>query len=413
MKLQNQMPPKPNMESMIKAVNYALIVLLMVRPLFAPLKEEGHLLDVHGKAITLLSLWSILFFLVSLFRALLEKRYPERLHWLMGALLVYMAAVGVTRLVLSTAFVVDYLYTLQLFAAVYAVPVLVKDFGIRRIAVLMTLSASILLLLHFVYPAFSDAPFSSDMNNYVGGFSTKQAPSMLFYFLLPFPLYLLLKEKDYRAGIVLAGLLFALFFTYYRTFIVSAVVLLFTAPFFIDWRRLWLPAAAAGAAAVLLLLFGNLDAFISEKITTELAVAAGGDVGTLGAGRLNIIMTGIETYLHEFSFAQQVFGGGTGYSYLIHKEAVGYISQAHVQAVAVLLDYGAVGALLYAVMLWSWGARLWSDYRDGKTVYCAVAIGLFAAFLLGHAFSMTLLIGGNAAFFAAWFGDSRESGEVA
>jgi hypothetical protein len=171
--------------------------------------------------------------------------------------------------------------------------------------------------------------------------------------------------------------------------------------------RYILVALVLFAVLIAVLPQDRIDTFLESKVTGELQAAEQGDIGAIGAGRMAIVLLAAEWLLDKMSIFQILFGLGTAQSNMLHILAIGYYAYAHVQLVALVIDYGLIGTLLFITVFQRIFVQKSRQLAEDPSVTNIISISVLVMVLSKFFYAMPLQDGATSALVVFWLGALR------
>jgi len=378
-----------------KRLSKLIVFLLAIRPTFNVFYSTV-LFYIGNYPVSLLSVWSTVYLILVAIRLLMPPPISSgSLKW-SKAFIIWILIVGAPRYYFPEALIVDIGYALIVLLSIEVSAKIFADFSVDQISRKITYGALLLILVHSTAKFWYHGPTSyaeaagagrPALHNYIGAFGSKQLASISFFVLLPFLLISCLRKGGKISFVLFVSSVFFLIWTLYRTYIFC--FLLGTTAFLMSTRKFFyalLTVVIIGMSFVILPK-ESLETFFVQKIQSEYESFLSGDISALGAGRVGIYLYGLNFFARQMNPIQKLFGLGSGHNFSFHETVIGGRAFAHGQWIALMVDYGIIGLLIFILFLWA----LYSDIQKApypEAYMRAVMFGLFIAIIglcsVGH-----------------------------
>ncbi|WP_457618706.1 hypothetical protein [Lutibacter sp.] len=337
----------------------------------------------NSLAILLLLLITIVFF---------KKRSFLKIEILALFIVIYFLFVGATRI--QNGFFNGFLYIYQFFMVFIISSILYKKIVVNKIFNLFNLFLILLLITHYS-KLLIDIAGGAGFEPLKGFFASKHTAAISLFLLLPFPLYRYFQSKERRYLIVTALTAIAIFLTFQRKSVLEMFIVFLY--FMYATKRLSYVVGLSIIFVIFLYVFPVEDVIqaYSLKNQTEIELAKSGDIGALGAGRVGIVLYGLNMYWNDYNFFEKLVGRGLGAGHFAHFYVMGGVmAYSHVQWLQILLDVGIVGVLLFIAFFLKLYRYIKRAIEIDTTVMSRIVFAFFIAFQVGMVTGMQLQGGG-------------------
>ncbi|GJQ22196.1 MAG: hypothetical protein HBSIN02_25510 [Bacteroidia bacterium] len=334
-----------------KWTSHVIVFLLGLRLVLSQFRDVAFF-DIDSYHVSILTFWSALFAFMVIWRLALPPKVNAVLRRTVVLILLFVVIFGITRIFAPTEIITSFLYMVLFFLALLVAGKLFHDLPIEKLIKPILFFGGVLLTMHATAPLWGSlGQVEESLGGYIGAFPSKQMAGATFSALFPFVFFRYAERRNLQSFFFLVAVSVFLFLTFQRTAIVGTGIFLTAFLYYTKRLPYVLPAVVIFVAIICYLPEEELSRFVQTKIVKEVEAAEGGEIGALGAGRVRVAILAVEWLSSQMNLMEILFGLGTAQSNMLHFLAVGHYAYAHVQAVAVLIDYGIIGGSLIIVLL--------------------------------------------------------------
>ncbi|MBN1216080.1 MAG: O-antigen ligase family protein, partial [Candidatus Lokiarchaeota archaeon] len=317
---------------------YFVLILLSLRPILnITAYWRVNIFKLEFYSFTILTMWSLALIFLLLIILIKHIKLLPRDRIVLLPIIFFIFSFIFNIINYKSHGIVSYFYLMFFFLAFFGFCIFLKKNYFDQAADLFTFFTILLLSIHVVYYFLNPGLQFTKIGGFIGFYGSKHIAATSFFICIPFLFYKYLKEKKIFYLVLLLVTIFCMIFTFQRSailslFIVVIVFLLIKKSF----KYIFLVLIS------FLLLFyimpkENLQVFYQSKFISEYETAKEDNIGVLGAGRLGIMISGLDYYL-DLDVPKQIFGAGPGSADYIHLRVIKHLAYSHVQWIQLLID---------------------------------------------------------------------------
>jgi hypothetical protein len=382
-----------------------LVFLIAVRPMINQFRGDTSLLKLGDYNVSVLSLWSITYLLVSTARLQHGPPAPQGIRRAILAFLGIVLVFGVPRMFLREALITDVLAYFQFFLAALTARGVIDDLGIDFVIRRMALGAIALLAMHLTAPVWM--PDRSDIlqdieGTYLGGFEDKHIAARTFFALVPYLACGALRDRKGLSTLLLIPVTLFMVLALQRVSMLSSAIFALALLVMARRIRVMVPMLVVAVSIIAFVPSERFESFVESKVQQEIDAYKSGDLESSGAGRMAIVFLAQDWYLNQSTVEEQLIGRGTAQAYQLHYLAVGHMAYAHIEVVELLIDYGLIGTVLAFVILIRIGREKLAALRRHRAPEELVGMAMTVVIIAEMFYAMPLQDGGTITLFAFW-----------
>lgn len=332
-----------------KSISKYIIILLGIRVVLN-LVSPITLFTMMGYRVSFLSFWSIALILLLSWRHIYPPYYSTALKNVTIAFIVLIVLFGATRVYYNTALIIEVGYTIIFLLGIIVSPKILSDFSIYYIARIIFKFSILLIIIHSAFLFINPNAHFGLIYNYLGLFKSPGLASSTFLVISCY-CWILIMNKNSRKMLHYIVLILALFYLIwtFRRVEILALGAGITAYLILNRKMRHVAFISILVMLLYLTLSSYFESFYIVKLSKEIEAYKAGDYLSLGSGRIENYIRGIE-YFRDFSLKNKIVGKGSAWSHKLAEDTWGTRMYAHGQFVATLVDYGIIGLSLLIIM---------------------------------------------------------------